>query len=116
MDFAHVPVMHGGHLPIVPGDRDRIPTCLGDNADISGIASPIDAGALFEVLGFGDCHHCSFVTCGWDGENSPGISSRYEARKSNLVRVGVGVGERPYRAGQRSAALHAAMSDILMVV
>jgi hypothetical protein len=50
LNFAHVSVMHAGHLPIVPGDGDRIPTRFGDNAAISGIASPIYTGAFLEVL------------------------------------------------------------------
>jgi hypothetical protein len=65
MNFAHVPVVYARHLPIVPGDRDRIPTRLRDSAAISGIASPIHSGALLETLGFGDCHchpfHCLAV-------------------------------------------------------
>jgi hypothetical protein len=43
-------VVHGGHLPIVPGDRNCIPSYFRDNAAISGIASPINAGALREAL------------------------------------------------------------------
>ena len=58
LNFAHVPMMHAGHLPIVPGDRDCIPTCFGDNAAISGIASPINAGALLEALRFVGFHCC----------------------------------------------------------
>jgi hypothetical protein len=46
-------MMHGGHLPIVPGDRDRIPTRFGDNAAITGIALPINAGALLAGLALG---------------------------------------------------------------
>jgi len=65
VNFAHVPVVYAGHLPIVPGDCDRIPTRFGDNAAISGVALPIDSGALLETLGFGDCHchpsRCSAV-------------------------------------------------------
>ena len=56
LNFAHVPVVYACYLPIVPGDRDRIPTCFGDNAAVSGIASPINAGALLEALRFVDCH------------------------------------------------------------
>jgi hypothetical protein len=57
------------------------------------------------------------VACGWDGENSPGISSRYEARKSDLVRNGLEVAwEWPSRADERRAALHTAMGDILKIV
>lgn len=50
LDFTHVPVVYAGYLPIVPGDCDRIPTRLSDNAAISGIASPINAGALLEIF------------------------------------------------------------------
>jgi len=59
LNFAHVPVVYPGHLPIVPGDRDCIPTCFGDNAAISGIASPVDAGTLLEILRFAYGHCCS---------------------------------------------------------
>jgi transposase, IS30 family len=62
LNFAHVPVVDAGHLPIVPGNRDRIPTRFGDNAAISGIAPPINAGALLEILGFIDCHCCSSLS------------------------------------------------------
>jgi len=44
LNFAHVSVVYSGHLPIVPSDCDRIPTRVGDNATISGIAPPINAG------------------------------------------------------------------------
>jgi hypothetical protein len=50
VNFAHVPVVHAGHLPIVPGDRDCSPTCFSDDAAICGIASPINASALLEAL------------------------------------------------------------------
>jgi hypothetical protein len=56
MDFPHVPVVYAGDLPIVPSDRDRVPTPLGDNPAVARIASPINAIAHFEALGFGDCH------------------------------------------------------------
>jgi hypothetical protein len=46
LNFAHVPVVDAGHLAIVPGNRDRIPTCIGDNSAICGIASPIDTSVL----------------------------------------------------------------------
>jgi hypothetical protein len=61
VNFAHVPVVHAGHLPIVPGDRDCCPTCLSDDAAICGIASPINASALLEALRFVDCHCCSSI-------------------------------------------------------
>ena len=32
--LAHVPMVHGGHLTIVPGDRDCIPTHFGDDAAV----------------------------------------------------------------------------------
>src|SRR5258706_14439452 len=63
LNFAHVPVVYAGHLPIVPGDRDGIPTCFGDNAAIGGIASPINPGTLPQALRFGDCHSCPSVVC-----------------------------------------------------
>jgi hypothetical protein len=52
-------MVYSGHLPIVPGDRNRIPTRFGDNATIGGIAPPINAGVLLEGLGFVDCHCCT---------------------------------------------------------
>ncbi len=56
MNLAHVAVVYAGHVPVVPGDRDRIPSRFGDNAAIGGVALPIHAGALLEALGFGDRH------------------------------------------------------------
>jgi hypothetical protein len=56
MNFAHIAVVYGTHLPIVPGDRDCIPIRFGHNATVSGIAAPINAGARFEALRFIDCH------------------------------------------------------------
>ena len=35
-NLAHVSMVYSGHLPIIPGDHDRIPTRFGDNAAISG--------------------------------------------------------------------------------
>ena len=58
LNFAHVPVVDAGHLPIVPGNRDRVPSRFGDNAAIGGVTSPENAGADLQVLGFGDCHCC----------------------------------------------------------
>ena len=58
LNLAHVSMVHAGHLSIVPSDCDRSPACFGDNATISGIASPINAGALLEFLRFVDCHCC----------------------------------------------------------
>ena len=55
LNLAHVSMVHAGHLSIVPSDCDRIPACFGDNATISGIASPINAGAPLEFLKFVDC-------------------------------------------------------------
>jgi hypothetical protein len=59
LDFEHVPVMHGGHMMIVPGDRDRVPTRLGDDATVSRVASPANASTLLEVLRFGGGHGAS---------------------------------------------------------
>src|ERR1039457_5019883 len=56
LDFAHVPVMHDSHMPIVPGDRDRIPTRLSDSAPVSSITLPTNASTLLEVLRFGGGH------------------------------------------------------------
>jgi len=50
LNFAHVSVVHSAHLPIVPGDRDRIPTRFGDNAAVSGVAPPINAGTFLRAL------------------------------------------------------------------
>src|ERR1017187_454156 len=56
LDFAHVPVVHDSHMTIVPGDRDRIPTRLSDNAPVSSITLPANASTLLEVLRFGGGH------------------------------------------------------------
>jgi hypothetical protein len=53
LNFAHVSVVDNRHVPIVPGDRDRVPTRFGDNAAISGITPPKNASAGLQVLGFG---------------------------------------------------------------
>src|SRR5437762_919336 len=45
-------MVYGGHLTIVPGNRDRVPTCFGDTAAIIGIASPVNAAALLERLAY----------------------------------------------------------------
>jgi hypothetical protein len=50
------PVVYSSHLAIVPSDRDRIPARFGDNATVSGIAAPINARALFEILRFVYCY------------------------------------------------------------
>src|SRR6476620_7184676 len=51
-------MVYDGHLTIVPGDRDRIPTRSCDSAAISGIASPINTAALLEAFRFGGRHCC----------------------------------------------------------
>ena len=48
--------MHDSHMTIVPGDRDRIPTRLSDNAPVSSITLPANASTLLEVLRFGGGH------------------------------------------------------------
>jgi hypothetical protein len=53
LDFAHISMVYFGHPTIVPSDRDCIPTHFGDNASVSGIASPINAATYFEAFGFG---------------------------------------------------------------
>ena len=58
LNLAHVSMVHAGDLSIVPSDCDSIPACFGDNPTISGVASPINAGALLEFLRFVDCHYC----------------------------------------------------------
>lgn len=59
LNFAHVSVVYSGHLPVVPGDRDGIPTRFSDNAAIGAVALPVNAGTLLEGLGFVDGHCCS---------------------------------------------------------
>src|SRR6516225_5029950 len=56
LDLAHVPMVYSGHMTIVPGDRDCIPTHFGDNAAVIGIASPINAVAFLEAFRFGGLH------------------------------------------------------------
>src|SRR5450759_5591063 len=56
LDFAHVPVVHDSHMTIVPGDSDRIPTRLSDNAPVSSITLPANASTLLDVLRFGGGH------------------------------------------------------------
>src|SRR5207247_10536680 len=56
LDFAHVAMVYGGHLTIVPCNRDRVPTYFGDTAAVIGIASPINAAALLETFRFRDRH------------------------------------------------------------
>src|ERR1035437_3284620 len=48
--------MHNSHMPIVPGDRDRIPTRLSNSAPVSSITLPANASTLQEVLRFGGGH------------------------------------------------------------
>jgi hypothetical protein len=64
LDFAHVAMVYGGHLTIVPGDRDCIPTRSGDTAAISGIASPAYSIASLELLRFGGGHVAPSLFCG----------------------------------------------------
>ena len=55
-DFAHIPMVYSRYVTIVPGDRDRVPTCFAYDATISGVPLPVNALALLESLGFGDFH------------------------------------------------------------
>src|SRR5450759_506801 len=52
-DFAHIAMMHSGHLTIVPSDRDGIPARFGDTAAVGGIALPINPATLREAFRFG---------------------------------------------------------------
>ena len=45
-NFAHVSVVYSGHGPVLPGDRDRVPTGFRNNAAVAGISLPIDASVL----------------------------------------------------------------------
>jgi hypothetical protein len=63
LDFAHVAMVYGGHLTIVPGNRDRVPTYFGDTAAIIGIASPLNAAAVLETLRFRDRHAALPIAC-----------------------------------------------------
>src|ERR1700730_16836070 len=72
LDFAHVAMVYGGHLTIVPGNRDRVPTYFGDTAAVIGIASPINAAALLETLRFRDRHGAPPIA--WHRVNSTGSS------------------------------------------
>ena len=65
LDFAHVAMVYGGHLTIVPCNRDRVPTCFGDTAAVIGIASPINAAALLETLRFRDRHGAPPIAWHW---------------------------------------------------
>jgi hypothetical protein len=56
LDFAHIPVVNAGHLTIVPGDRDRVPTRFSDLAAVGVIASPANAVSLLEISRFGGGH------------------------------------------------------------
>ena len=49
-------MVYGGHVTIVPSDRDRIPTRSGDSTAVSGVTMPTYSIALFELLGFGSGH------------------------------------------------------------
>ena len=49
-------MVYGGHLTVVPGDRDGVPTRSVDGTAISGITSPAYSIAPLEVLRFGSGH------------------------------------------------------------
>ena len=59
VNFAHVPVVYGRNLAIVPGDGDCIPAGFGDDAAIRGIAPPVNPGARLEALRFINGHCAS---------------------------------------------------------
>jgi hypothetical protein len=54
-------MVYGGHLTIVPSDRDCIPAHFCDTAAVSGIAPPINAAALFETFGFDGSHQSLLI-------------------------------------------------------
>ena len=56
MDFAHVSTGYGRHVTIVPRNRDRVPPRFGNDAAVSGVASPINPVTLLEAFGFVDGH------------------------------------------------------------
>jgi hypothetical protein len=56
VDLAHIPVVDGGNLAIVPGDRDSVPTCCGDSAAVSRITPPAYSISFLEVPGFSRRH------------------------------------------------------------
>src|SRR3982074_1590637 len=61
LDFAHIPVVNAGHLTIVPGYRDRVPTRFSDLAAVGVIALPANAVSLLEVSRFGGGHFQSSI-------------------------------------------------------
>ena len=63
LNFAHVSVVDNRHVPVVPGDRDRVPSRFGDNAAISGITPPKNAGADLQVLGLVTVIVAARVSC-----------------------------------------------------
>jgi hypothetical protein len=48
LDFAHIPMVYGRHVTVVPNDRDGVPTSFGEDAAISRNTSPINTAALLE--------------------------------------------------------------------
>ena len=52
-DLTHVAMVDNCHMAIVPGDRDRVPSCFGDSPAVSGVTLPIDASTLRKGFGFG---------------------------------------------------------------
>ena len=52
-------MVYGGHLTIVPRDRDRVPTLFTDAAAIGAIPSPAHSIAPLEVLRFSGGHFAS---------------------------------------------------------
>ena len=56
IDFAHVPMMDGGHLAIIPRDCNRSPTRCGDSATVAGITSPAYPIACLEFPRLVSCH------------------------------------------------------------
>ena len=61
LDFAHVAMVHGRDVAIVPGDCDGVPSCCADDSAVSETPLPINAGAYLESPGFGGSHVAVFL-------------------------------------------------------
>jgi hypothetical protein len=56
LDIAHIAVVDGGRMTIVPSDGHPVPTRFGDDATISSVTAPINANTFLKALRFGGCH------------------------------------------------------------
>jgi hypothetical protein len=62
LDLAHVPMVYGRYVTVIPRDRDCVPTCCTDDATISGVALPVNAGSFLESPGFSGSHVSVYLT------------------------------------------------------